>query len=103
MQLHGMNAGCAATMLPTGGVLNVPNFGTHHKRDRMTALAMVHRPDNQLWTQYDTSRDKTATTPAVIRRAGFSFRAPGDRFAAAGTAAGSGCGFRRLGRRAVGR
>jgi outer membrane protein assembly factor BamB len=46
LPLHGMNAGCTATMLPAGGVLNVPNFGKHHKRPRMTALALIHQPEN---------------------------------------------------------
>jgi outer membrane protein assembly factor BamB len=85
MPLVGMNMGCTATMLPAGGVLNVPNFGTHHKRERMTALAMIHRPGNQLWTQYHSSREKTASPPAEIRRVGLNFGAPGDRFAEDGT------------------
>ncbi len=85
MQLHGMDMGCTPTMLPAGGVLNVPNFGTHHKRSRMTALALVHRPGNRLWTQYDTSREKSTAPPAPLRRAGFNFGAPGDRFAEDGT------------------
>lgn len=41
--LTGMDAGCAPTLIPAGGVLNIPNFGTHHKRNRMTAMALVHR------------------------------------------------------------
>jgi hypothetical protein len=85
MPLQGMNMGCTATMLPAGGVLNVPNFGTHHKRSRMTALALVHRPENRLWTQYHTSREKTAAPPTTLRRAGFNLGAPGDRFADDGT------------------
>ena len=85
MPLLGMNMGCTATMLPAGGVLNVPAYGTHHKRSRMTALALIHQPDNPLWTSYHTSREKV-TRPAVpLRRAGFNFGAPGDRFAADGT------------------
>lgn len=85
MTLEGMNCGCTPTMLPAGGVLNVPNFGTHHKRSRMTALALVHQPDNQLWTQYYSSREKLTLQPAVVRRAGFNFGAPGDRQAEDGT------------------
>ncbi|KPK46896.1 MAG: hypothetical protein AMK72_09120, partial [Planctomycetes bacterium SM23_25] len=82
MPLDGMNMGCTPTMLPAGGVLNVPNFGTHHKRSRMTALAMVHRPENALWTDYSDSAAKEAVP---IRRAGFNFGAPGDRIADDGT------------------
>ena len=85
MPLHGMNMGCTPTMLPAGGVLNVPNFGTHHKRSRMTALALVHRPENRLWTQLNTSREKLTAPPVALRRAGFNFGAPGDRFAEDGT------------------
>jgi len=85
MRLYGMNMGCTPTMLPADGVLSVPNFGTHHKRERMTALAMVHRPDNQLWTQHNTSREKLAIEPAAVRRVGFNFGAPGDRIAEDGT------------------
>ncbi len=40
-QLKGMDAGCSPTLIPAGGVLNIPNFGTHHKRNRMTAMALV--------------------------------------------------------------
>jgi hypothetical protein len=80
MPLEGMNMGCTPSMLPAGGVLNVPNFGTHHKRSRMTALAMIHRPENRLWTQFNTSREKKATPLAALRQAGFNFGAPGDRF-----------------------
>jgi hypothetical protein len=82
MPLHGMNMGCTPTMLPAGGVLNVPAFGTHHKRSRMTALAMVHRPENALWTDYGEPMGRDAVP---LRRAGFNFGAPGDRVAADGT------------------
>lgn len=78
MKLTGMDAGCTPTLLPAGGVLNIPNFGTHHKRNRMTAMALVHRPQNELWTDYaETKVDEAA--PLV--RAGFNFGAPGDRLA----------------------
>ena len=42
VRLTGMDAGCSPTLIPAGGVLNIPNFGTHHKRNRMTAMALVH-------------------------------------------------------------
>ncbi len=81
-KLAGMEAGCTATLLPAGGVLNVPNFGTHHKRHRMTALALVHRPENEHWPRYEAARPPA---PVPIRRAGFAFGAPGDRIAPDGT------------------
>lgn len=81
--LKGMDAGCSPTLLPAGGVLNVSNFGTHHKRNRMTAMALVHRPDNTLWTAYSTSREKFASPsePDWFQHVGFNFGAPGDHFA----------------------
>ena len=85
MPLLGMNMGCTATMLPAGGVLNVPAYGTHHKRSRMTALALVHRPDNPLWTGYHTSREKVTQPVVPLRRAGFNLGAPGDRLSEDGT------------------
>ncbi len=87
MKLAGMDAGCSPTLLPAGGVLNIPNFGTHHKRNRMTAMALVHRPNNELWTAYATSREKASPTEAAVavERAGYNFGAPGDRIADDGT------------------
>jgi outer membrane protein assembly factor BamB len=82
MPLRGMDSGCTPSLLPAGGVLNVPNFGTHHKRNRMTALAMIHRPDNSLWASYSAGR---APEPAPVARAGYNLGAPGDRAADDGT------------------
>ena len=81
-KLVGMDAGCSATLLPAGGVLNIPDFGTHHKRNRMTALALVHRPESESWPDFAEGKP---STPRAIRRAGFTFGAPGDRIASDGT------------------
>ena len=84
--LTGLDAGCAPTLIPAGGVLNVPNFGTHHKRNRMTAMALVHRPDNPSWsTYYSTSEKSPDPSGAPIRRIGYNFGAPGDRITEDGT------------------
>ena len=85
--LTGMDAGCSPTLLPAGGVLNVSNFGTHHKRNRMTAMALVHRPDNVLWTAYSTSSEKLTapSEPDWFQHVGFNFGAPGDHFSHDGT------------------
>ena len=49
VRLTGMDAGCSPTLIPAGGVLNIPNFGTHHKRNRMTAMALVHvKPETRI-------------------------------------------------------
>lgn len=82
MKLAGMDAGCTPTLLPAGGVLNIPNFGTHHKRNRMTAMALVHRPDNELWTKF---AEKPPSEPKAIVRGGYNFGAPGDRVDDEGT------------------
>jgi outer membrane protein assembly factor BamB len=86
MPLTGMDAGCTPTFLPAGGVLVAGNFGTHYKRSRTTALALVHRPQNELWTTYASQKPRgSKIDPAAIRRAGFNFGAPGDRFDEDGT------------------
>lgn len=86
MKLTGMDAGCSPTLLPAGGLLNIPNFGTHHKRNRMTAMALIHRPQNELWTKYHTSREKKPTKESnTIKRIGYNFGAPGDRIDENGT------------------
>ena len=81
MKLLGMDAGCTPTLLPAGGVLNIPNFGTHHKRNRMTAMALVHRPGNELWTKF---AEKPPAEPVAIVRGGYNFGALGDRIDAEG-------------------
>ncbi len=87
LKLSGMDAGCSPTLLPAGGVLNIPNFGTHHKRNRMTAMALIHTPENQLWTNYVTSREKPPIPqePDWIQHGGWNFGAPGDRLSSDGT------------------
>jgi len=76
MQLSGMDAGCTPTLLPACGVLNIPNFGTHHKRNRMTAVGLVHRPNNELWTKF---AEKPPEQARPIVNGGFNFGALGDR------------------------
>lgn len=85
LPLAGMDAGCTPTLTPAGGLLNIPNFGTHHKRNRMTAMALVHVPENAAWTRYEMRPPKTAVAPAPLKKAGFNLGAPGDRIAPDGT------------------
>lgn len=77
MALKGMEAGCTPTLIPSGGVLNIPNFGQYHLRARMAAMALVHVPDNPFWAAATGQNDKP--TPAPIAKAGFHFGAPGAR------------------------
>ena len=76
--MPGFDAGCAPTLLPAGGVLNIPNFGTHHKRNRMTAMALVHKPRRATWSIYSSASGKEATA-AAVSRAVYDFGAPADR------------------------
>jgi outer membrane protein assembly factor BamB len=84
LPLAGMDAGCTPTLVPAGGLLNIPNFGTHHKRNRMTAMALVHVSENTAWTRFDMAAQKNAAA-APIKKAGFDLGAPGDRVAQDGT------------------
>jgi outer membrane protein assembly factor BamB len=84
LPLAGMDAGCTPTLVPAGGLLNIPNFGTHHKRNRMTAMALVHVPENTAWTRFEMAAQKNAAA-APIKKAGFDLGAPGDRVAEDGT------------------
>ena len=84
LPLAGMDAGCTPTLVPAGGLLNIPNFGTHHKRNRMTAMALVHVPENTAWTRFEMAAQKNAAA-APIKKAGFDLGAPGDRVAQDGT------------------
>lgn len=85
LPLKGMDSGCTPTLIPAGGLINISNFGTHHKRNRMTSLALVHVPENEIWTNFELTPAKSAAAPATIKKAGFNFGAPGDRVAADGT------------------
>jgi len=86
MRLTGFDAGCTPTFIPAGGVLSAGNFGTHYKRSRTVALALIHRPENDVGTSYVSQRPpRRSDEPAPIRRAGYNFGAPGDRLAEDGT------------------
>lgn len=76
-QLAGFEAGCTTSLLPAGGVLNLPNFGMFHLRARTAAVTMAHRPSSQPWTDFQFTKLK-AETP--IERIGYNFGSPGDRF-----------------------
>ncbi|MGB2820756.1 MAG: PQQ-binding-like beta-propeller repeat protein, partial [Phycisphaerae bacterium] len=84
--LTGMDAGCTPTFIPGGGILTAGNFGIHYKRSCTTAMALVHRPDGEVWTSYVSQRSRDSSIGnGPIRRAGFNFAAPGDRRAKDGT------------------
>ena len=80
--LKGMEAGCTPSLVVSGGVLNSPNYGTRLKRPRMTALAMIHQPDNDMWSRYEPD---ASTAQVPFRKVGYNFGAPGDRVGPDGT------------------
>ena len=79
MPLRGMEAGCTATLIPSGGVLNIPNFGQFHLRARTVAMALVHVPDNPFWGEFAVSGDKSPASAALATHTAFNFGAPGGR------------------------
>ena len=74
-----MEAGCTATLIPSGGVLNIPNFGQFHLRARTVAMALVHVPDNPFWGEFAVSGDKSPASAALATHTAFNFGAPGGR------------------------
>ena len=76
-QLPGFEAGCTTSLLPAGGLLNMPNFGLFHLRARAAAVAMVERPSAESWSSYQYTKLSEETH---FEKIGFNFGAPGDRF-----------------------
>jgi len=81
-RLNGFRAGCRNSLIPAGGIMNAPNFahGCSCSYNLFTSLALVHRPENDVWTY---SAVKAPEAP--VSRVGINFAAPGDRLAANGT------------------
>jgi outer membrane protein assembly factor BamB len=79
MPLRGIEAGCTPTLIPSGGVLNIPNYGQFHLRARTVAMALVHVPDNPFWGESSVTGDKSAASAPLAKHAAFNFGAPGGR------------------------
>jgi len=75
LPLTGMDAGCTPTLVPASGLLNIPNFGTHHKRNRMTAMALVHVSENGRGPG-TTCRSRRTRPPRRSRRPASTSAAP---------------------------
>ncbi len=77
-RLEGYRPGCRNSLIPANGVLNSPNFaeGCICGYPLFTSLAMVHRPDAELWTY---NAIELAPEHSAIDRLGVNFGAPGDR------------------------
>lgn len=77
-RLSGYRPGCRNSLIPANGVLNSPNFahGCVCGYPLFTSLALVHRPDAELWT-YSAIAMSEVKTP--IKQLAINFGAPGDR------------------------
>jgi len=82
--ISGPRSGCTNSIIPSGGLLNVPYFyeGCTCSYPLPTALSMVAMPEtHEQWSSWGTDMVK----PASIERIGLNFGAPGDRKTRDGT------------------
>ena len=77
-RLQGYRPGCRNSLIPANGVLNSPNFahGCVCGYPLFTSLALVHRPDAELWSYSALSMPEEKTP---VKRLAINFGAPGDR------------------------
>ncbi|MEQ9407692.1 MAG: PQQ-binding-like beta-propeller repeat protein [Fuerstiella sp.] len=82
--ISGPRSGCTNSIIPSGGLLNVPYFyeGCTCSYPLPTALSMVAMPEtHEQWSSWG----ETPVEPASIERIGLNFGAPGDRKTRDGT------------------
>ncbi|MCP4174242.1 MAG: PQQ-binding-like beta-propeller repeat protein [Fuerstiella sp.] len=82
--LSGPRSGCTNSVIPAGGVLNVPYFyeGCTCSYPLPTALSLVAMPEShEQWSAWGNSEPG----PGSIERIGLNFGAPGDRITRNGT------------------
>lgn len=82
--ISGPRSGCTNSIIPSGGLLNVPYFyeGCTCSYPLPTALSMVAMPEtHEQWSSWGDEPVK----PASIERIGLNFGAPGDRKTRDGT------------------
>jgi outer membrane protein assembly factor BamB len=82
--ISGPRSGCTNSIIPSGGLLNVPYFyeGCTCSYPLPTALSMVAMPEtHEQWSSWGDA----AVKPASIERIGLNFGAPGDRKTRDGT------------------
>lgn len=82
--ISGPRSGCTNSIIPSGGLLNVPYFyeGCTCSYPLPTALSMVAMPEtHEQWSSWGADTIK----PASIERIGLNFGAPGDRKTRDGT------------------
>jgi outer membrane protein assembly factor BamB len=80
--LEGYRSGCRNSLIPANGVLNSPNFahGCVCGYSLFTSLALIHVPDNEVWSYNALKASKKS-----VERLGINFGAPGDRVSPTGT------------------
>lgn len=82
--ISGPRSGCTNSIIPSGGLLNIPYFyeGCTCSYPLPTALSMVAMPEShEQWSSWGEDPIK----PASIERIGLNFAAPGDRKTRDGT------------------
>ena len=82
--LSGPRSGCTNSIIPAGGLLNVPYFfeGCTCSYPLPTAMSLMSMPEShEQWSSWGSSEIK----PKSIERIGLNFGAPGDRKTRAGT------------------
>ncbi len=82
--LSGPRSGCTNSIIPAGGLLNVPYFyeGCTCSYPLPTAMSLVAMPEgHEQWSSWGESEIK----PKSIQRLGLNFGAPGDRMTRDGT------------------
>ncbi len=82
--LSGPRSGCTNSIIPSGGLLNVPYFyeGCTCSYPLPTAMSLVAMPEShEQWSSWGDREIK----PSTIQRIGINFGAPGDRIARSGT------------------
>ncbi len=82
--LSGPRSGCTNSIIPSGGLLNVPYFyeGCTCSYPLPTAMSLVAMPEShEQWSSWG----ETQVKPQSIQRIGLNFGAPGDRITRDGT------------------
>lgn len=82
--LSGPRSGCTNSIIPSGGVLNVPYFyeGCTCSYPLPTAMSLVSMPEqHEQWASWG----KSEVASGKIQRIGINFGAPGDRITRSGT------------------
>lgn len=83
--IGGFKSGCTSNLIVADGVLNAPEYTRTCTcaYQNQTSLALVHMPENEIWTYNTYTLPKEESAP--VRRLGVNFGAPGDRRSEDGT------------------